>query len=292
MNILILLIYIASTGIQIFSIFLLKHLFITYQKRWLGNIILVLGILSSLLHHLYSYYINSYPEKLTISDSLFMMSNSLIFYAIVLFIVCIFKRIRYQQQKLIHKLKYDSLTRALSRDEILTKCERELLRASRTGEPVSLLTIDMDHFKKINDLYGHPIGDEVLVRSTNYCKELLREMDLIGRIGGDEFVALLPNTDLKSAKEVAERLQLKMKGLINELSTKVTTPISLSIGIACYNPAKLSSISKSSDFKAMLKELINSADKALYEAKKCGRNQCIVAHQNMHNLKTELSTLP
>ena len=280
MQFLIPLIYVASAGIQIYAILIFKKLFITYQKKWISNTILALGISIALIHHVYSYFKNAYAHQLNVSDSLFMLSNSLIFYAIILCIDHIFKRIRYQQQKLIHKLKYDPLTRALSRDEIMIKCERELARALRAGEPVSLLTIDMDHFKEINDSYGHPIGDEVLVRSTNYCKELLREIDLIGRIGGDEFIVLLPNTGLSSAKEVAERLQQKMKNLMNELSIKASKPISLSIGIACYIPAPLPCVSKSSDSKVMLKELIDSSDRALYEAKKCGRSRCIVAHEN------------
>lgn len=292
MQFLIPLIYVASAGIQIYAILIFKKLFITYQKKWLNNTILALGISIALIHHIYSYFKNAYAHQLNVSDSLFMLSNSLIFYAIILCIDHIFKRIRYQQQKLIHKLKYDPLTRALSRDEIMTKCERELARAARAGEPVSLLTIDMDHFKEINDAYGHPIGDEVLVRSTNYCKELLREIDLIGRIGGDEFIVLLPNTGLNSAKDVAERLQLKMKNLMNELSIKASKPISLSIGIACYDPKEWASSSYVGDSKQMLKHLIDSSDKALYEAKKCGRNQCIVAHENIPNSKMELSTLP
>lgn len=150
----------------------------------------------------------------------------------------------------------------------------------------------MDHFKEINDAYGHPIGDEVLVRSTNYCKELLREIDLIGRIGGDEFIVLLPNTNLNSAKEVAERLQIKMKNLMNELSIKASKPISLSIGIACYDPKEWESSSIPSDSKQTLKHLIDSSDKALYEAKKCGRNQCIVAHENKSTTRMELLTPP
>lgn len=292
MQFLILLIYAASFGVQIFSISILQKIFISHQKKWLGSIVLILGISIALIHHIYSYFKNAYEQNLNVTDSVFMLSNSLIFYAIILCIDHIFKRIRYQQKKLIHKLKYDPLTRALSRDEILTKCERELARAIRTDEPISLLTIDMDHFKEINDSYGHPIGDEVLVRSTNYCKELLREIDLIGRIGGDEFIVLLPNTPLSSAREVAERLQLKMKNLMNELSIKASKPISLSIGIACFDPKEWVSYGNLVDSKQLLKHLIQSSDQALYEAKKCGRNQCIVSNKNITKLRMELSTLP
>lgn len=286
------LVYLISFGIQIYAIFIFQKLFIAYQYIWLGNAILVLGVTSAFIHHIYSFFNNAYTKIINVADGFFLLSNSLVFYAIVLFINHIFQQVRGRQQKLLHKLKYDSLTRALSRDEIMAKCEKELERAARVNEPVSLLTIDMDHFKEINDAYGHPIGDEVLVKSTNYCKEILRSIDLIGRIGGDEFIVLLPNTPLASAREVAERIHLKMKSLVNELSIKASKPISLSIGIACYDPKEWASPSNSRNSKQMLKHLIQSSDKALYEAKKRGNSQCIVVRQNIPNTKMELSALP
>ena len=178
------------------------------------------------------------------------------------------------------KVKYDYLTKALSRNEILIKCEREINRANRTNTSISLLLIDLDHFKEINDSYGHPLGDEVLIRSTNYCKEILRDIDLIGRIGGDEFIVLLPNTDIHFAKDIAERIQLKMKNIINDLSVQMSYPISMSIGIACYNPRENYGSYRSTNSKKILKNIIEISDRALYKAKKYGRGQCIVAEDD------------
>jgi diguanylate cyclase (GGDEF)-like protein len=287
MQVLIFMVYISSVCIQIFTFFSFRKTFTTYQRIWLGNLIFSLGISSTLILHVYSYYKDSYAESVTIAGSLFMLANSIIFFIIIFSIGHIIKNFGRKQQKLIYKLKYDTLTRALSRDEIITKCEREIARAIRVGEKASLLMIDMDHFKEINDTYGHAIGDEVLLRSTNYCKEILREVDLIGRVGGDEFIILLSNTNLESAKEVADRIQLKMKNLINELSIKTAKPISLSIGITCYNPTEYVSNSKANDPKEILKLLIDSSDSALYDAKKYGRNQCSLANETKLKFKME-----
>lgn len=279
------LISLVSITTQVVSIILFRNLFHNYQKEWLGNVILIFGFTVIAVHHLHS-FLNSYNSTSMPADALFMLANSLIFYAIILCIHLVIKRIDYKNKTLMHKLKYDPLTRALSREVILSKCERELARAIRTGDPVALLTIDMDHFKEINDAYGHPIGDEVLIRSTNYCKELLREIDLIGRIGGDEFIVLLPNTDIDSAKEVAERLQGKMKNLINELSIRASKPISLSIGIACYDAQQPGLAKYSANPKSLLKQLISLSDEALYEAKRSGRCQCVITSNYEQVLRT------
>ena len=285
MAILIFAIYLLSLGIQFHSLVLVRKTIIQYQKEWLSNLIFIIGFTIILINHFYSFFKNLNVTGVGIIEGLLILSNSLIFYAIILCIRLITRLIGNKTKKLILKLRYDPLTKVLSREEILTHCERELARAIRSGETVSLLTIDMDNFKVINDTYGHPIGDEVLIRSANYCKELLREIDLIGRIGGDEFIVLLPNTDNESAQDIANRILSKMRNLVNELSIRTDKPISLSIGIAGFDPLHLKKSQKIFNPKRYLKKLIHSSDRALYEAKKCGRNRYAIASNYANNFK-------
>lgn len=285
MAIFVLAIYLLSLGIQLHSLLLLKKIIIQYQNERLGNIVLTISVIIILIHHVFSFFQNLNQAKVGITDSFFMLSNSLIFYATILCVRLITKHLSNKSEWLDHKLRFDSLTKTLSREEILIQCERELIRAVRSGQAVSLLTIDFDNFKAINDTYGHPIGDEVLIRSTNYCIELLREIDLIGRIGGDEFIVLLPDTNIKSAQEVANRILWKMNGLVNELSIHTDIPINLSIGIAGFNLRELKKSKRIFNPRLHLKKLIARSDRALYEAKISGRNQCIIASDHKYTFK-------
>lgn len=278
----ILFIYIASLCIQLFSIFLLSEIYQRGRLIFCCNFLIVISVFIAILNHLYFFLKNYSQSQTAFTDSVLMLINSIVFSSIIFYIFIVTKQMVSKISKLNMKVKYDPLTKALSREKILAKCEREINRATRSKTIVSLLTIDLDHFKNINDLYGHPIGDEVLIRSTKYCKELLREMDLIGRIGGDEFIILLPNTDIHLAREVAERIQIRMKDLINHLSIRTLHPISLSIGIACYNPQEINGAFKSIGSKNILKNLIEQSDKALYDAKKRGRSQCVIAVDAAH----------
>lgn len=280
-------IYLLSLGIQLHSLFLVRNIIIQYQKHWIGNIMLIISLIIISIHHIFYFFQNFNQAKVVITESFFMLSNSLIFYAIILFIGLITRHLGDKSQWLAYKLRFDSLTKTLSREEILIQCERELVRAIRSGESVSLLTIDIDNFKTINDTYGHSIGDEVLIRSANYCKELLREIDLIGRIGGDEFIVLLPNTNIKSAHEVANRILRKMRGLVNELSIHTDNPINLSIGVAGFNLRELKKSQRLFNSRRHLKKLIDSSDRALYEAKKSGKNQCMINSDNKYIFKME-----
>ena len=106
--------------------------------------------------------------------------------------------------------KTDHLTGAASRFQIYDQVEEEFQRSYRTGHPTSLLMIDIDHFKKVNDTYGHPVGDQVLRGLTDICRITLREIDVVGRVGGEEFLIMLPETDADEAFQVAERLRLQV----------------------------------------------------------------------------------
>jgi diguanylate cyclase (GGDEF)-like protein len=123
------------------------------------------------------------------------------------------------------------------------------------------MMLDIDQFKQINDIYGHLTGDRVLVGVTQRCAQELRQIDLLGRYGGDEFVALLPETGIENACRVAERLRTTIAAIPFNANGK-PLHITISVGVACMQ-----------DGRKTLEELVECADGALYQAKENGRNR-------------------
>jgi diguanylate cyclase (GGDEF)-like protein len=155
----------------------------------------------------------------------------------------------------------DGLTGAVRRTPFLAAAERELALAIRQGSPISCLMIDADNFKTINDKWGHSIGDAVLVEVARAIRKKLRRSDSLGRVGGEEFCALLPGTELDGALLVAERMRSCVAGLaLEEMPGR--TSVTVSIGAAQLSASDIS-----------FKDLLARADAALYEAKHNGRNR-------------------
>ncbi len=154
----------------------------------------------------------------------------------------------------------DSLTGISNRRHFLEIAETEFERSQRFTHPLSILALDIDHFKMINDNYGHQAGDQVLEAITNCCKNLLRESDVFGRLGGEEFSIMLPDTNETAAKVTAKRILKAVAALEVNYQNKVIR-FTTSIGIA-----QLSEVSGS------LEALMNQSDEALYKAKHNGRN--------------------
>ena len=155
----------------------------------------------------------------------------------------------------------DTLTGLYNRRGFLELGRREVERAMRFGHPLTALMFDIDLFKQINDLYGHLTGDRVLMGVTSRCAQELRQIDLLGRYGGDEFIVLLPETSLENARFVAERLRLKVAQM-NLRANNRPLQLSISIGVAALD----------GDCKT-LEDLVEKADHALYQAKEAGRNR-------------------
>ncbi|MFH1538681.1 MAG: diguanylate cyclase [bacterium] len=155
----------------------------------------------------------------------------------------------------------DALTGIFNRRHFQHALERELRRAERYGRPLGLIMMDIDHFKDLNDEYGHPAGDAVLKELARVVSEAVRNIDVFARYGGEEFAVVLPETSLIGSAEVAERLRRKVEDNLFPISEKETVQISISLGVGAYPAAK--------DTEA----LIRAADEALYRAKEAGRNR-------------------
>ena len=182
-----------------------------------------------------------------------------------------------QVAKLKQLARIDSLTSLLNRQALDEVIAKEWSRADRNGTPLSCVLIDLDHFKRINDTYGHLIGDEVLKVSAGLLSENSRESDHVARYGGEEFCAILPDTDGAGAWTWADRLRQSLSVL--EFHTSADTIlITASCGVA----------SKSSH-TATPADLIHAADQALYAAKQQGRNRTVAADTSpalLHNVAT------
>ena len=166
------------------------------------------------------------------------------------------------EDELERLVQYDALTGVLSRRYFMSLAERELTNAVRFGRPLSVLMIDIDHFKHINDTFGHQTGDLVLQTIGTEFSTLLRQVDLVGRIGGEEFAIVLPEATPSQSQDVAERLRLRIERRVIEGPERANITVTISIGIALLrNPA------------ANLDSLLAEADRALYEAKHNGRNR-------------------
>lgn len=166
------------------------------------------------------------------------------------------------REELERRAYNDYLTGLANRRHFFERAEEEIARHSRHGGDLSVLMFDIDNFKRINDLYGHSTGDAVLKKIAQITMETLREIDLIGRIGGEEFAVLLPHTGLEEAMVVAERLRKAIEQGEIVLNEGLSPCFSASFGVTCAGERSTN-----------IDMLLNRADKALYEAKESGRNR-------------------
>jgi len=155
----------------------------------------------------------------------------------------------------------DSLTGLANRRRFFEVGEAELARARRYGTPLSVLMLDIDHFKAVNDAHGHSAGDRVLQQLSRTCLEVMRTVDVVGRVGGEEFAILLPETALEGAVEVAERLRVAVAKSAVTRDEGAPIRYTVSIGVATL------------DGNSNLDTLLSQSDTALYDAKHGGRNR-------------------
>jgi diguanylate cyclase (GGDEF)-like protein len=164
-----------------------------------------------------------------------------------------------------HVGNHDFLTGAASRKAFFDIAAVEIARAERLGQPLALLLVDLDHFKAINDRWGHQAGDAALLRLVGSARGVLRARDCVARLGGDEFALLLPNTDLHGASAAGARLQHSVRHADADVDDAPT--VTLSIGATLFAPGE------------ELTSAMARADEALYAAKSAGRDRVIVKSQ-------------
>ncbi|NTZ43842.1 sensor domain-containing diguanylate cyclase [Altererythrobacter sp. SALINAS58] len=166
--------------------------------------------------------------------------------------------------ELLQIAEQDHLTGALSRRAFFNQIEKETERFRRSDQPSALALMDLDHFKSINDRFGHPAGDAVLTAVARTCAEQLRENDVIGRLGGEEFGILLSGTDEAGGRAAIEKIRRSIEEQVIPLGGGIR--VTASFGMAVLDAEDCSGT-----------DWIDKADKALYSAKRCGRNCCVSA---------------
>jgi len=160
----------------------------------------------------------------------------------------------------------DGLTELFNHRHVHELLHEEWERSQRTGDPVAVAMLDLDRFKQINDTYGHPTGDVVLYETARIIRETAREIDMVGRYGGEEFIAILPDTDEEEAARFAERVRAQVgehvyRDEANEIRMTVSS------GVASFPTSRVDDP----------EELLKRADEALYRAKESGRNRVVRA---------------
>jgi len=174
-------------------------------------------------------------------------------------------RLRALTQELERLATTDDLTKLYNRRYLRERLQEEMHRATRSESPLSLIMLDIDFFKSINDTYGHIVGDEVLQKIAENISSMARVTDFCARYGGEEFCLVLPDTDAPGAQEISERIRQDVSRCEHTGTNGVTFSVTISLGVAQW------------DRSQTMLEFTSEADKALYQAKQSGRNRVNVA---------------
>jgi two-component system cell cycle response regulator len=178
-------------------------------------------------------------------------------------------KINTKRQELEALAVTDELTGLLNHRAMQQRLRDEFIRAQRYNEPLSVIMVDVDNFKKINDTFGHLYGDRVLEKLAQLLKKAVREIDIVARYGGDEFLIILPQTHFSGSLAVADRIW-RAAGAETLATKKEALPLTVSVGVSFFPNKNVTSV----------EELVNFADQALYQAKREGRNR-ICLHQHL-----------
>lgn len=188
-----------------------------------------------------------------------------------IFSICLENSLNHERLKLVGLT--DPLTGIFNRRYLETRCQEEAANVRRYRTPLTCMFLDIDKFKRINDTFGHNMGDEVLRNVASLIKSQLRSNDVLARYGGEEFVVLLPQTGMRDACDIAERIRRTVAAQGFQISNEEELKVTISIGVAQV-PDELES-----DDRSVAHQLLAAADEALYLAKESGRNK-VVGDQN------------
>jgi diguanylate cyclase (GGDEF)-like protein len=195
--------------------------------------------------------------------------------AIYYFVGRLLCKIHETQQKLVELATIDDLTQLYNRRYFFERFNQEMERAKRYQRPFSCIIMDIDHFKQVNDTYGHLTGDQVLMDIAKILKKNCRRSDLAGRYGGEELILLLPETDSPGAMIIAERIRdmIEQHQTVNGRGESIQVTVSL--GVASLTGPELMTIDK-------YERIVQYADDALLQAKKDGRNRIRFHQPELH----------
>lgn len=191
-----------------------------------------------------------------------LLSGGLLFGFFYLLVGKIGAQLEKQRHTLADLAMRDGLTKLLNHRTFYELLEKEVARAQRYNKPLAMLMLDIDHFKRVNDNYGHVAGDMILAGLSGVVSSQVRNVDSACRYGGEEISVILPETGMDTAAQVAERIRLAIEGYRFDIGEGNSIDITVSIGVSSL-PPKETSVAK----------LVAVADKALYKAKEGGRNR-------------------
>lgn len=199
-------------------------------------------------------------------------------------------RVRKLQEQLERLAITDELTGLANRRGFMAQMEEELWRARRFGNPLTVLLFDLDHFKKVNDTWGHAMGDVVLQEFSRVLQHSSRRIDIIGRLGGEEFAAVLPETDTEGARVFAEKVRAATQALeitgegeripLTVSIGAVTVPVTPNTNITQPGASHSEIAGLPSDATELASRFLQAADRCLYEAKETGRNRAVLSVVN------------
>lgn len=235
------------------------------QKWYLGAYSILFGIIAQRLARRHAAQPNTLVERLVTLQKILtfdaILAVETYYYATTSRLEGLLQQLNETQKSLEELARLDGLTRINNRMFLMECLEKEVQRSLRFRRPFTLLFLDVDHFKNINDQFGHSVGDSVLKEVVQTVRCAIRPVDLIGRFGGEEFLVGLVETDESAARQVAERIRLRVAHTPFRTAAGPVT-LTVSMGVASLaGPI------------ARIEELIDQADHALYRAKKLGRDQ-------------------
>lgn len=263
---------ICQVSAAILSIRLVKHTANNYRWAWVCLSLGLTLMLGRRIEPLYNLYSTGHYMP---TDAALSVPISALLLAGIFGISKIILKINSNNDLLCALSQLDPLTQCLSRTEILFRINEEIKRSQRNNRPFALLEMDIDHFKSVNDTYGHEIGDQVLISLARNTKEVLRSIDAVGRIGGEEFLILLPETDIRQATETAERLREHIANITHATCELNAIKITISIGVTVFYSTK----NPQMQTDEISTEIIKQADMAMYQAKNAGRNRVAIWNQ-------------
>jgi diguanylate cyclase (GGDEF)-like protein len=260
-----------------------KHVFYATCLMWIEIVCLAIAVSEGLLPNAPLFIDTVKAAHLPLSFLLVQLSMSAPIAAIVYIMGhSLMKGIVLRESKILELSRQDGLTGLWNRRYVNEILEHEIALTNRNLYCLSLLILDLDFFKKVNDTYGHQAGDTVLMATTSILQKCARTTDYVGRFGGEEFIIILPNCDAEMSIEVANRYRKSIEAQKIQVGEH-TIQITASFGVTTMLPTNTCQFK----MQTCLDEMINTADKALYDAKQNGRN-CVHFRHLSENIQASM----